>query len=78
MTDKEISVYYQNVRGLRTKTSDFRYEVSTNNFDLIALTETWLHDGINSSEVFTNDYNVFRHDRAANDHCKNNISVKQL
>lgn len=88
MSDKIISLYYQNVRGLRTKTNDFRYEVSVNNFDSIALTETWLHSGIGSYELFTNNYNIYRHDRNSDDHnvrgggcliaCKNNISVTQL
>ena len=31
--------------------------------DIIILTETWLHSGISSSELFPNQFNVFRCDR---------------
>lgn len=32
-------------------------------FDRIALSETWLHEGILNGELFVNDYCVFRKDR---------------
>lgn len=34
-----------------------------NSFDLICITESWLIDGINSSELFDDRYIVFRRDR---------------
>lgn len=59
-----ISIFYQNVRGLRTKTSVFYRNVCLNCFDVICLTETWLIDGISDSELFDGRYFVWRRDRS--------------
>lgn len=56
-------VYYQNVRGLRTKTETFHENLLSEEYDIIALTETWLCDGIFSEELFDERYNVVRKDR---------------
>ena len=58
-----LNIYYQNVRGLRTKTHEFLNNVCCNNYDLIVLTETWLCTGIYDSELFSANYNVYRRDR---------------
>lgn len=58
-----LSIYYQNVRGLRTKTHQFYTSVVARNFDIIGLSETWLCDEISSSELFSSNYEVFRDDR---------------
>jgi hypothetical protein len=61
-----ISIYYQNVRGLCTKTHEFYLSSlsSTSNFDIIALTETWLNDSVSDGELLDLDrFNVFRKDR---------------
>lgn len=59
-----VSIAYQNVRGLRTKTKEF-YESSVNQeHDIIALTETWLAEDIHDSELFDSEqYTIFRQDR---------------
>lgn len=64
-TDKSYypTIYYQNVRGLRTKTIDFYCNLLRNSFDIIVLTETWLVDGIYDSELFDSRYVVWRRDR---------------
>lgn len=59
----EISCYYQNVRGLRTKTNNFYKSLSLYNFDIILLTETWLSSDIANSELFDDRYSVYRKDR---------------
>lgn len=59
-----LSLFYQNVRGLNTKINQARTFVNVNNYDIIGLTETWLSDGVLSSEMFNTHYHVFRHDRA--------------
>lgn len=59
----EITIYYQNVRGVRTKTQDLFLSALNENFDIIALTETWLTEGINNSELLDDRYIIFRHDR---------------
>lgn len=58
-----FTIYYQNVRGLRTKTNDFYKNVQCCDFDVIVLTETWLNDGVMSAELFDNRYAVYRRDR---------------
>lgn len=48
----KLNVYYQNVRGLRTKTTTFHRNIRLNSYDVVALTETWLHDSFLDSEYF--------------------------
>lgn len=66
-----LSFYYQNVRGLRTKTAKVFVNSKLLDFDIFALTETWLHSGINSLELFDHSFSVFRKDR----HNNNNNSA---
>jgi hypothetical protein len=56
-------VYYQNVRGLRSKTTLFRNNVETCLFDFIALTETFLTSSVCDGELFPPGYKVIRQDR---------------
>lgn len=60
---KNVSVYYQNVRGLRTKTNFFFRNITLAEYDIVCLTETWLLPGIYDSELFDSRYNVYRCDR---------------
>ncbi|XP_055622381.1 uncharacterized protein LOC129765949 [Toxorhynchites rutilus septentrionalis] len=57
-----FSVYYQNVRGLRTKIAQLRIVLSSCDYDVIVFTETWLKDDIESCEI-SSDYVLFRCDR---------------
>ncbi|XP_058466434.1 uncharacterized protein LOC131439448 [Malaya genurostris] len=63
--DVGIWVYYQNVRGLRTKIDEIFLTTSDCNFDVIFLTETGLDSRINSQQLFGNSFNVFRCDRSS-------------
>lgn len=59
-----LSVYFQNVRGLRGKCHTVRPNISSCDYDVIGLVETWLQEGVNTSEVFPNDnFTVYRRDR---------------
>lgn len=58
-----IKLYYQNVRGLRTKTIEFYKNICSSSYDIIVLTETWLMDGILNGELFDHRYTVHRRDR---------------
>lgn len=60
---KNLRIYYQNVRGLRTKTDAFYRLICLNAYDIVVLTETWLVDGISDSELFNDQYIVWRRDR---------------
>lgn len=63
MKVKEFSLYYQNVRGLRTKSTTFLNNLVTEEYGCIILNETWLDSDIYSSELFDSRYHVFRCDR---------------
>lgn len=60
---KNISVYYQNVRGLRSKTTELFQSVSICNYDILCLTETNLGKDVFDSELFGPEYVVLRSDR---------------
>lgn len=64
MYDK-LQFWYQNVRGLRTKTNDFYRNVLHSGADIILVTETWLCDSILDSELSDDRYQVFRRDRGS-------------
>ena len=55
-------MYYQNVRGLRTKSHQFYLSVQSEDYDVYALTETWLNESFNSNEFFDDRYRVYRCD----------------
>ena len=76
-SDGTFSMFYQNVRSLKStywdnssntkesKLSCFHDVVMANQFDIIALTETWLDSWILNHELLPIGYNIniFRHDR---------------
>lgn len=62
-SSNSFKTYFQNTRGLRTKTDQLFSSVSLAEFDCISLVETWLSEDIVSSEYFPSDYVVFRSDR---------------
>ncbi|XP_058811040.1 uncharacterized protein LOC131675929 [Topomyia yanbarensis] len=59
-----LRIYYQNVRGLRSKIDTFFLAVSEAEYDIIVLTETWLNEQIYSAQLFGHQYAVFRTDRS--------------
>lgn len=61
----KLDLYYQNVRGLRMKTKEFKLSSAGCNHDVIALSETGLIPTIYDGELFTNnDFCVYRCDRS--------------
>lgn len=60
-----INIYYQNVRGLRTKLRELTSGLPAHTADIYALTETWLCEGINDQELGFRNLNVFRTDRSS-------------
>lgn len=63
-SSSQLRIYYQNVRGLRTKIDSFFLAVTEADYDVIVLTETWLDDRIFSTQLFGALYTVFRTDRS--------------
>lgn len=59
-----ISIYYQNVRGLRTKSQNLYSNIVQSYFDVICLTESSLTDSFHNAELFDHRYTVFRRDRS--------------
>uniref|UniRef100_A0A0K8WLF8 Endonuclease/exonuclease/phosphatase domain-containing protein n=1 Tax=Bactrocera latifrons TaxID=174628 RepID=A0A0K8WLF8_BACLA len=62
-TQPSLQVHYQNVRGLRTKLSDFITATSASSIDAFCIPETWLHPTIHDGEVIDDTFNIFRQDR---------------
>ena len=62
----DITILYQNVRGLNTKTDEFFKSVSEGEYNLVAASETWIQTSVNSSELFNSNYITFRKDRNLN------------
>ncbi|CAH0724091.1 unnamed protein product, partial [Brenthis ino] len=58
-----LEIYYQNVRGLRTKTNDVFKNIANSNYKVIVFTETWLNDNIENNEWIDSRYVVYRKDR---------------
>lgn len=65
-----VFIFYQNVRGLRTKIDELFLATSDCNHDIIILTETGLNDCIYDAQLFGTTFNVFRCDRSASNSCK--------
>lgn len=63
MDSNKLSIFYQNARGLRSKCIEFRQGLLSYNYDIVIITETWLHSGILDGEVSDDRYDVFRYDR---------------
>jgi hypothetical protein len=62
-----IDIFYQNVRGLRTKCTNFYDNVCINDSKIVCITETWLNDSFCNRNLFPDDYFVFRADRVYTD-----------
>lgn len=58
-----LEIYYQNVRGLRTKADTFFESVLSSDFSIYSITETWLCPDISSSDYFPPNFVVHRRDR---------------
>lgn len=59
----QLTVYYQNVRGLRTKFNDVSVSVLAEVFDIICFTETWLNEDFDNCDIIDDRYIIFRQDR---------------
>lgn len=58
------NIFYQNVRGIRTKCLNLYNSILSCDFDVLCFTETWLQSDIFDSELCdTSKYDIFRCDR---------------
>ena len=63
MTKNKLMTVNQNVRGLRTKTNELFCRIQGLECDIIAITETWLNEGVYNAELFDQSFKVYRKDR---------------
>lgn len=59
----DLTFYYQNANGIRTKTEELFANVASRNNDIYFLTETNLYSEIRNRDIFDSRYDVFRRDR---------------
>lgn len=59
-----LNLIYQNVRGLNTKLSYFRQNLLSLECDVVAITESFLTEAVNDSEISCGGWTVLRRDRA--------------
>ena len=59
----KASLFYQNVRGLRTKIGEFSDNILISTYDIICLTETWLNPDFPNHCYFPQIFSVYRKDR---------------
>jgi hypothetical protein len=60
-----LEIYYQNVRGLRTKQLKLYENIYCTDYNIICLGVTWLDDMCYDHTVYPDCYTVFRSDRAS-------------
>nr|CAH7747641.1 unnamed protein product [Callosobruchus chinensis] len=61
---KNLKIAVLNIRSLLVKFADFKNTVVNScNFDIIALTETWLNQNVDSDLLSLDGYQLFRNDR---------------
>lgn len=60
----DMQIIYQNVRGLNTKQTFFRLNLLCLHYDLVAVTESFLTDAVESPELVGGEWSVERRDRA--------------
>lgn len=58
-----IKIYYQNVRGVRTKWEEFYLNLFEIDADIICITESWLNSNFNCGEFIHSNYISHRRDR---------------
>ncbi|KAG6446679.1 hypothetical protein O3G_MSEX004560 [Manduca sexta] len=63
MEHEYIEIFYQNARGLRTKSNKFYNNIHSSGADLIAITETGCNESILNAELIPPGYQILRCDR---------------
>nr|CAI5821178.1 unnamed protein product [Callosobruchus analis] len=63
MTIQSIKVAHLNIRSLFAHLSEYRDTFNKNDFDFLALSETWLNEDTDNTIVALSGYNLFRSDR---------------
>lgn len=64
LSHRSVELFYQNVRGLRTKLDMFRNSVEVLGSDLFAITESGCNNSIEDAEIVPPGYQILRCDRS--------------
>lgn len=78
MSFGNLNIFYQNVRGLKTKCLELYKNILSYEYDIIIITETNIQSDISSNELCDSQYDVFRCDRkcgACNKHGGGGVMV---
>jgi hypothetical protein len=67
-----LQIFYQNARGLRTKSVKI-FNVSSLDYKIICLTETWLSASFSTHKFFPETYTVYRSDRYFHDKLRGGV-----
>lgn len=60
-----LNIFYQNIHSIRGRIDDFNSRLHLlDSYDIIVLSETWLDESINDSELQLQNYDIFRCDRS--------------
>jgi hypothetical protein len=62
-TNGRLKLLYSNVQSLLSKFDELLICIQDTQPDIIAFTETWLHDDINNSEIYIEGFQIIRNDR---------------
>lgn len=66
-----LKLYYQNVRGMKTKCQHIKSNIISRDYDILVFTETWLNESVYDYEFCDDRYLIFRRDRTRNSlNCK--------
>ena len=60
---KGIKILHLNIRSLYNKLDEIRLLVVESNPDILGISETWLHNGIDDSEIHIPNFSLLRKDR---------------
>lgn len=63
VSGSKLNIFYQNVRGIRTKCLELYNNILSSDYDIMCITETWLQSDISDSEFCDSRYDIFRCDR---------------
>jgi len=57
--------YYTNIRSIVNKLFPFQAMIYSHNYDIVAITETWLFNSIFDNKILPTNYRIYRNDRSS-------------
>jgi hypothetical protein len=63
--NSEVNLFYQNVRGLKTKLKFWKASLLVTHHDLVAATKTFLDTSVHDAELIAGGWNVVRRERGS-------------